>query len=113
MKLTILERLNIKTLLPAQGNFETLIISQDIAKKVTITQEEVKEYEMKTEAENIVWNEKGVTSEKEIEFTDAEKLKISEFIQKKNSENALTESHISLYKKFISNPPEEGKEVEL
>ena len=59
MKLSLKNRLILEAILPKEGKFETLIVVQDIRKKITITQEEIVGFEIKsTDNGAISWNEK-------------------------------------------------------
>lgn len=103
MKLTLLEKITIPSLLKKEGDFKTIILNKDILEKVKISQDELKEFDIKASEKSLTWNEKGVNAEFEIEFTDFEKLEIKLALQKLDEEKKITIDYTSLYEKFVLN----------
>ena len=105
MKLTLKDKIILSGLLPKEGSFEKLIIINDIQKKLTLTQEEIVEYEVETitivEKQSIKWNEKWINAEFEIEFSEIELKNISDTFLKLSEENKLTMDLLDLYKLFV------------
>lgn len=102
MKLSLKNRLILEAILPKEGKFETLIVVQDIRKKITITQEEIVGFEIKsTDNGAISWNEKWVKSEVDIEFSEIETSEISKALKKKSDDEKLNIDDIELYKAFV------------
>ena len=102
MKLSLVNRIILSSSLPKEGKFETLIILEDVKNKVKITQEELAEYEIKSlETGGLSWNEKGVSAELEVTFTEAEKGEIVKILKKMSEEEKLTTDHVPLYKLFV------------
>lgn len=99
--LTLIERILIPGILKKEGDFKSLIINKDIQSKVSVTQGELKKFEIKVlENGSIQWNEKGTKSTVEIALTDMEKLEIKLALQKLDEDKKLGYEHISLFEKF-------------
>lgn len=99
MKLALKERITINSILPQEGDFSTMTIKQDIIGKTSITQEEIKKFEVVSDEVGTRWNsekDKG----KEIAFTDLETKLIKESLEKLDKESKLTDESFSVYKKF-------------
>ncbi len=101
MKITLLEKIMIGNILPAEGNIKTLIIIKDIKKKIELTQEDITNYGVEVMSDGRVkWNEEGTKVEFEIEFTELEKGEVKSVLQKMDKEKKLTVDHLSLVEKF-------------
>jgi len=98
VKLTILDRLSIINILPKEGNFLTLSVSNDITKKVGIGQEESKEIGIKFEENRVSWNPE--TPEKEVEFSESELSVIRKQLKTLDSQDKLTIELLETYKKL-------------
>ena len=72
IKLTLKDRFEISTILPEKGDLLTLGIVKDISKRVSITQEEIEKFEVKSVDKGFLWNEDGATAEFEIDFSNSE-----------------------------------------
>jgi len=101
MKIKLIDRITLPTIFPEKSSFEKLIIVADIQKKVAITQEEVKEFEIQSENDMIKWNEKGGTTEFDIDFTESETNLISDLLKKLSTDESLTARTLQLYKLFV------------
>ena len=104
VSLTISERMNFSSILPAQADFLTISLKQDILKKVTLTPEEGEKIEMTVESAegktSVNWN---VEKEFEIKFevTKLENELICKELSDKDARRILTDAMHSIYKKFI------------
>lgn len=101
MILNLKERLIITNILPVEGNFTTLVIKSDLVKKIAITQDEIKKYNIKSDNGLITWS---VESEEETDFmfTDLELGLIRECLKKLDTESKLNDETLIIYKKFIN-----------
>ena len=103
MKLTVFERLILLNILPKEGNFVTLKIVRKLREDLSFNEKEIKELDLKVDDKgNATWNpakDKG----KEIEIGGQANKIIVEALEKLNKDNKLTESHLSVYEKFIEN----------
>jgi hypothetical protein len=99
MKLTLFERMILRKILPEQSNFIELVIKNDILKKVDITQDEIKEHNIKFENDSITWeNDK----ENDFDFTQPETELIKKQIKQLDDNSSLKGEHYDIYKKFIN-----------
>ena len=96
-----LERIQLESILPAEGNYIDLIVVKEIKNKISLSLEEINEFELKAIAGNrISVNETGATHKKEIEFSLIEENLIRDSLKKLNDANKLTEGMLSLYERF-------------
>lgn len=101
MKFNLLEKIMISNILPAEGNIKTLMIIKDIKKKVELTQDDYKEYDINVMPNGTIrWSEKGSLAEFEIEFTELETIEIKLALQKLDKEKKLSIDHLSLVNLF-------------
>lgn len=103
MKLTLKDRLVLPGTFPKEGSFTQLILARDIQKKLEITQDEIKEFEIKgLETGWLVWNKKGAEEEFEIDFTELENNFIVENLKRLNDGNKLTAELLDVYQSFVT-----------
>jgi hypothetical protein len=97
MELSVMERLLILNLdtLPKVGNILTMKIKQQLMADVGFNEQEIKDYELAQEGEQIKWNSSKPGKEVEI-GAEAKKLLINAL---EKSEN-LNESYVALYDKL-------------
>ena len=101
MKLNVLERLMVLQILPKESNFVTLGIVFDLQKELTLTEEEIKEFEVvMVPDKGANWNEKG-KEEREIKIGEKAADIIVEALKKINAEKKITPQLMSLYEKFV------------
>jgi len=100
MNLTILDRIILPNILPAEGSFDTLILKKDVLEKVQITQKELEKYEIRAEEGRVIWNEAGAKYELEVELTELETKLVTEQLKKLDDDNKLDDNTVNLYKKF-------------
>lgn len=101
MELTLLDRIMVMTMIPKKGNFEKLIIAADLEKKVALTQDEIKEFEIKT-GENgaITW--KATDKTFSYEFTELESKLVQDALKEASDKGELTKDHMSIYRLFVT-----------
>jgi transposase-like protein len=98
MKLNIKERLLMSQLYPQQGNIAQQILVRDISKKVGITQDELKEYGIKSlENGGLTWEK---DAEKEVALSGAELNLLKEQVAKLDKENRVTMELLDLFLKI-------------
>ena len=71
LELNVYERLSLQRFLPEQANYVEALVAKDLREKIVLTQDEVKEYEVKSEGAMMKWNSKGNVG-KRFEFTQLE-----------------------------------------
>lgn len=106
--LDVAARLNLKQVLPREGNFITLKIAKDLLEKIELTQEEGEKYKVDftTIPGQVSWNEDGKIP-KPFEITDLEKGVVSDALVKLEKEEKLTLGMLTIYELFVKgNKPE-------
>ncbi len=93
VKLNLFERMKVADLLPDKGGLEKATIAADIKKKLELSQEEIKKYEVKTEMVSAGraatrWNEKG-KEEIAFDFTKLEIEMMKDGINSMNEKNEI------------------------
>ena len=97
MELNFSERLQFSFLYPKEGSLLTQALVRDISEKVSLTQEELvnaefKEIRDKENKNNIIYTwKKEKTSDKNIEFTEAELSLLKDQVKKLDKENKITQ----------------------
>jgi len=101
MKLNLLERFLLMQLLPQKENFATLKIIHNLKMALSFSEEEVIQCEVKSENGMTYWNDKGL---EEVEICIGNKAKdiCIQALKDADKNKLLTEKHLSLYEKFIS-----------
>ena len=106
MQLSILERIVLMGVLPAEGDIVTLRLVSDARKDISFSDKEMRESKIVNNPQNgqISWDEKAA-KDKEIDIPTAVigivKTKLLELNEKKK----LNGNHISLYEKFVEAVP--------
>src|SRR3990167_3828113 len=99
MKLTISDKILLPTIFPAEAKYEALICIRDIKKKMEITQEDVKEFNIQTlENGSVSWKVSDKTFD--YKFTEMEKQTILNSLKKLDEQEKLTEQLLPLCKLF-------------
>lgn len=100
MELNVLERILATSLLPAQGDFATLRTVTEARTNLALTEEEIKDFDFKTENGMMTWNDKGKES-KEIELSKSAQRLIADLLVALDASKELKENQITLYEKFV------------
>ena len=101
VQLNLGERFALLEILPAEGNFATLKIVRKLREMLSLTEEEIGEYNVKQEDNNLMWDADKALLEKEFEFGEFAEKQVTDKLKELDTENKLTERHYSLYEKFI------------
>ena len=103
MKLTVFERLMLLNILPKEGNFVTLKIVRELREGLSFNEKEIKELDLKIDDKgNATWNP-AKDKNKDVEIGGQANKIIVETLEKLDKDKKLTESHLSVYEKFIEN----------
>jgi len=97
IKLNVLERYVLISILPEIGNFETLTSIEKLKELLYPSEKEVKELGIKVDGSSIRWNDKGKEG-KEFEISDYQKDLLMSFFKKLSDKNELTIQQFSVYK---------------
>lgn len=100
MELTILERLQIQTIIPKEGDVVTLIHVKDILDKVHITSEEAVACDLKHHENGMVTFNTENTAPMEVKFNVEQIILIRSVLQRKSDEKTLHLELLDLYQKF-------------
>lgn len=98
MQLSLSDRIILPTFFPAQGSYAEGIIKRDILKKITLTQDELTKYEVKTEGQSVTW--KNPEAKFTYEFTDLEVKFIKDLLNQLDKHKELPNSLIECYEAF-------------
>jgi len=100
-KLSVPERLTLLSILPQENNFINLQIIRGASFSIGFGDEESVELSIKQTGENISFDAKKGIIEKPIEIGERAYALICEVLEKLDKEKKLTQSHFTLYEKFI------------
>jgi len=100
MKLSILERITLQGLVPAEGNYITYGLIKQVRTELSFTEKEIKDCKIIQIGERITWDEKKDTP-KEIKIPETIETMIVLALEKIEKEEKLNDNNISLYEKFI------------
>ena len=101
VKLNVFERLMAMGLLPKEGSYVTLRIQRELTTKLGMSEEELKEFDIKTLGDGKVsWNAKGM-EEKEIALGEKQTDMIKDALVKLDTDKKLDQQHFTLYEKFV------------
>lgn len=101
VKLTVLDRVMLPSVLKKEANYMTLIINKDIKKKVDLTQDELVKFKFKSVGQGLTWSvPEDIEDSFSYSFTNSETTEIFDCLNKLNSENKLTEELTHLYEIF-------------
>lgn len=99
--LTLLDRVVLRGILKKEADYKTLILNKDINKKVELTQEELKKYDVQFNGQSLQWNKKGADATFEILFSEFEKIEIVAALKKLDEDKKLTQEFLNLYETFV------------
>lgn len=102
-KLTLKDRILIPSLLPEKGSFEQLTVCEDILAKTRITQDEIVDFQISTNAESnsVTWDLKDKEDAFYYEFTALEKNEFKKALASLNEAGKLPKDYLNIYKLFV------------
>lgn len=107
VELTLPERFQTLTVLPEAGNFATLKLLRKLREALAPSEEELEEFDIVAEDNQVRWNpqkmldEQGRMFTKDIEIGKKGNAIIVEALEKLNAQQKLTQQHVSIYEKFV------------
>ncbi len=102
MKLFLVERMLLLELLPTEGDYAALKELRKTREMLGPTADEVKEFNVKQEADGVVsWDPKANSVERDIPLSEWATTTFQEELRKRNTEKKLDNRTFSLYEKFI------------
>lgn len=104
--LNVPERLNLLSILPQEGNLTTLRIIRDLREKLSLSEEEHREFGIVTEQHEssmtFKWtNGDAALTPREFQFQPKALSIIEEALKNLDSQKRLRTEHISLYETFV------------
>jgi hypothetical protein len=100
MKLNIMDRLMLLSILPAEGNLITLKLVRDIKNELSFSEKEIKKIGFKQDETGINW-ENNINIEKDIKIGDTMKDVIKKQFEELDKENKLNMEHLEIAERFI------------
>lgn len=102
MKVNVLERLMLQSVLPKEGSYATLKITRDLAGELGFSEADWKTYKIVQEGEQIKWDDKTDAAEqKDVKFGEKATDLIIKELEKLNKDEKLTPQLMTLYEKFV------------
>lgn len=101
MKLSVKERLLLLNILPKESNFLTLRIVRDLQNALSFSEEEVKQFEFKTEGNKAIWNQEKEI-DKEIQIGEKATDLIIDSLKELDKLKKINMDIYNLYEKFVS-----------
>ncbi len=98
MLLKVSERIALLSVLPAQGNYETLKIVADLQTVLAFKEGELEQFEIKQTDTKTSW---GKDEEAEIEMSNKQMGLACAALSEKDKASLLTPLHVSVYEKFM------------
>ena len=96
----IVERLVMLELLPQEGNFLTLKEVRTLRENLSLSPEEIKDFEVKQENNNIVWNA-SKEQPKQVQISEYLLKELKDKFKELDAEKKLTERYLSIYEKIM------------
>lgn len=104
MKLKMLDRVMLPTLLPVNGDITLIKQVASLKTKVSFTHDEISVYKISRDMDGrVMWDSAADKTSYEAEFTASDIKIISEALKELNKKKALTVDHLDLYKLFVEN----------
>jgi len=100
-KLNVPERLTLLSILPQENNFINIKIIREASLNIGFNDKESVELAIKQTGENISFDAKKGIIEKPIEIGERAYSLICEELEKLDQTKKLTQSHFTLYEKFV------------
>jgi len=98
------ERFALLGILPTEGNFATLKIVRELRERLSLTEEEHKEYNVQQIGDQIRWSNAEKT--KAIEFGDIAFDLIVKRLKELDKAGTLEDRHFTIYEKFVESKTE-------
>jgi hypothetical protein len=99
MKLNILQRILIFSVLPKEGSLLTMKTLKNLKEKIVFSEEEIKESELRIEDNQYFWNPTKV-GDVEFDITEGETKLIVEGLKDLDKQGKITEQYLTLCELF-------------
>jgi len=101
MKLNVLERLIVLSLLPEAGSFANLKLLRTTREELSFDEKENKALAFEQKGELLNWNEKANVPEKDVKIGEIVTQILTKKLKEMNDKEELKEQHFSVYEKFM------------
>lgn len=101
VSLSLIERVILLSILPAEGNITTIRVIQKLKENVGFDEEELIKYNIKFNENRITWNSEYTNVSKDVEFGQIGIDMIVKALKTLDESGKVTEQHLSLFDKFI------------
>jgi hypothetical protein len=105
--LTLVQRLSLLNNLPEKGTFITLKIVRKLRESLSLSEEEIKYYNIHQEGNNVTWDNTKSDEVKEIEIGEKALDIIKDTLKKLDENKELSTKELDLYEMFVENTKEE------
>ena len=107
MELTIGERFMLLNMLPVQGDIATIKIVRNLREELSFSEKEHQEYKIQSTPDGsrralFTWDPSKSSAAKDVEIVGVGRKLIIDALQRMETEKSLTESHVSLWDKFMN-----------
>ena len=99
MQLGILDRVTLLQVLPAEGNYITFKILNDLKAELSFSEKEIEECGLEVSENKIAWK---LSFDKDVNVGDKANEIIVTALKKLDGEGKINASNVSLYEKFIT-----------
>jgi hypothetical protein len=102
MKLTVLERITLLGVLPAEGDFVTLKIVRELRENLSFGEDEIKDLKVKQTDQRITWDVRAeVPGGKDIKIGEKATDVIVAALRKLDTEKKLIDQQFTIFEKFV------------
>ena len=98
-QLTLSDRFAALGILPVEGNFATLKIVRNLQAQLSLSESEIKEYNIVEQGDKITWDNTSKTAE--IEFGEFAESMIKQRLIDMDEKEKLESKHFNLYEIFV------------
>jgi len=113
IKLTVKQRIDLQSILPAQGDFVTVKMIRVLREDLSFSEKELETLKLTRHPNGSVeWNaEAGKKCNKEVSIPEILVTTIKEILERANTSKQITEAHLDFYEMFmdLSTPDKEKK----
>ena len=102
MKLNVLERLIVLSLLPESGSFANLKLLRIVREELSFDEKDNKDLAFEQIGEKLRWNENAKVPDKDVKFGEIVTQMITKKLKEMDDKEELKPEHFSVYEKFMS-----------
>ena len=103
VELTVKQRINLQSILPAQGDFLTMKMLRVLREDLSFSQKEHELLKFKQHPDGSVeWDSKAASKKKTVEIPETIVNSVKEILERANAAKKITEAHLDFYEMFMS-----------